>query len=344
VTPLESDGTLSLLQYGDKQIYLLGTAHISAKSADQVREVIQSVKPDTVFVELCPERAAKMWAKIRENESKSQNSKDLAPITGEEWLEELEYAKQFKAMNQRMLKFLEGFGFVYGGEFHAALEEAERIGASLVYGDRDVRETMKRLNDGWSEVWKNLSTQFSDSWKTTWSESWKNAKEGIKEGQKHIEETYTKSKDGKTESFGKRGDGWNAGNQSSSSWTDWFKVDDSKYAKYENMSTWDAIKEGWEESKKQREKMRAKMPKNNWSEVFGLFTNPEETIEAMKDRKKIKEKFDSMREFAPDLCKGLVDERDEIMANNLKKCKGKVVVAVVGIGHMDGMEAFFKNL
>ena len=34
VTPLEQDGTLSLLQYGNKQIYLLGTAHISTKSAD----------------------------------------------------------------------------------------------------------------------------------------------------------------------------------------------------------------------------------------------------------------------------------------------------------------------
>ena len=277
-----------------------------------------------------------MWSKIRENAGKPQ--KDLAPITGEEWLDELEYAKQFKAMNQRMLKFLEGFGFVYGGEFQAALEEAEAIGASLVYGDRDVRETMKRLNDGWGELWKSLSSQFSDSWKTTWNESWQSAKEGIQDGHKRIEDTYRQSEDGKRESFGARGD------EQTSGWGSWFKVDDGKYAKYDNMSMWEAAKSGWEESKKQREKMRKKMPRNNWSEVFGLFTNPEETIEAMKDRKKIKEKFDSMREFAPDLCKGLVDERDEIMANNLKQCDGKVIVAVVGIGHMDGMEEFFKNL
>merc|ERR1712154_34551 len=112
----------------------------------------------------------------------------------------------------------------------------------------------------------------------------------------------------------------------------------------ENMSFLDAIKYGWKRGKEQRENMKKKMPQNNWSELWGMFTNPEETIEAMKNREKIREKFASFREFAPELTKGLVDERDEIMANNLKKCKGKIIVAVVGIGHMDGIEEYFKNL
>jgi len=357
VTPLEKDGTLSLLQFGDKQIYLIGTAHISSKSAEQVREVIHSVKPDTVFVELCPERAAKIWSKIKENEGKASTQRDIAPITGEEWMDELEYAKQFKRMNVRMLKFLEGFGFVYGGEFHAALEEANRIGAALVYGDRDVQSTMRRLNEGLRDLWSSLKGEFSTSWKSAWTDSmaqYRKYRDAHKiEGSSNDSTSYNRSSDGKTESFGrsKSGGFWDSfGGEPH--FAKWFglgedpkkKESSQRRNKFEEMSTWEAMQSGWEESKKQRQRMKAKMPKNNWSEVLGLFTNPEETIEAMKDRQKIREKFESIRELAPDLVKGLVDERDVIMANNLKRCQGKVIVAVVGIGHMDGMESLFKNV
>ena len=42
------------------EVFLVGTAHISRKSAEEVRSVIKSVKPDTVFLELCAARAAAM--------------------------------------------------------------------------------------------------------------------------------------------------------------------------------------------------------------------------------------------------------------------------------------------
>ena len=315
----------------------------------QVRQVIHDVKPDTVFVELCPERAAKMWSQIKQK-NESKDNTDLAPITGEEWMDELKWAKQFKEMNTRMLKFLEGFGFVYGGEFIAALEEADKIKANLVYGDRDVRITMKKMNDGWGKIWQNMTTSWSNNWKTAWNDSWAQFKDINREVNEKTKKQltdawYQKSDDGKTETFGKRDDNqsWNSswfggGGGSQQNANKW------KYDKYENMSFWEAAKAGWEESKKQREKMKRKMPQTNWSEVIGLFTNPEETVEAMKDRKKIREKFKQMEEFAPELVHGLVNERDKIMADNLKKCKGKVIVAVVGIGHMDGMENYFKNV
>eukprot|EP01084_Bolivina_argentea_P045993 84669_1 len=207
VIPLEEDGTLSLLQHGNKQIYLIGTAHISSKSADQVSKVINEIKPDTVFVELCPTRAAKMWAKIRENENKE--NKDLTPITSEEWLDELPHAKRFKEMNVKMLKFLESFGFVYGGEFQVALKEAENNNAKLVYGDRDVRETMKRMNDGMTQIWDNMSQGFTQTWKDTWNDTKQNLKmvdSNNKSNQNNKSgKWYEKSDDGKRETFGKRG-------------------------------------------------------------------------------------------------------------------------------------------
>ena len=39
-----------------KQIYLIGTAHISKKSIELVKSTIQKIKPDIVGVELCPSR------------------------------------------------------------------------------------------------------------------------------------------------------------------------------------------------------------------------------------------------------------------------------------------------
>mgnify|MGYP005994679011 CR=1 FL=1 len=36
--------------------YIIGTAHVSQVSADHVREVIQTVRPDTVVIELCKSR------------------------------------------------------------------------------------------------------------------------------------------------------------------------------------------------------------------------------------------------------------------------------------------------
>ena len=50
---------LRSLTNGD-EVFLVGTAHISRKSADEVRSVIRSVRPETVFLELCDERARAM--------------------------------------------------------------------------------------------------------------------------------------------------------------------------------------------------------------------------------------------------------------------------------------------
>ena len=40
-----------LLTYQDKEIILIGTAHVSKESADLVKQVIEEERPDTVSVE-----------------------------------------------------------------------------------------------------------------------------------------------------------------------------------------------------------------------------------------------------------------------------------------------------
>ena len=39
-----------------REVYLVGTAHVSRQSVEDVRHTIQAVRPDTVCVELCPAR------------------------------------------------------------------------------------------------------------------------------------------------------------------------------------------------------------------------------------------------------------------------------------------------
>lgn len=47
--------TLLTSDFGSK-VYLVGTAHFSEKSQDDVSLVIRNVQPDVVMVELCPSR------------------------------------------------------------------------------------------------------------------------------------------------------------------------------------------------------------------------------------------------------------------------------------------------
>ena len=46
------------------EIFLVGTAHVSQRSAREVRELVRLVKPTTVCVELCEERLRTMREKI----------------------------------------------------------------------------------------------------------------------------------------------------------------------------------------------------------------------------------------------------------------------------------------
>ena len=44
--------TLTRLELGDRQVILIGTAHVSRQSVEEVREVILEEKPDRVCVEI----------------------------------------------------------------------------------------------------------------------------------------------------------------------------------------------------------------------------------------------------------------------------------------------------
>lgn len=125
----------------NKRIILIGTAHISQESIDEVEQVIREEKPDTVCVELCQSR----YESIR-NTSTWKNM-DIVKVI-----------KQGKApllmanlvMSAFQKKMGDKIGVKPGAEMVAAINVAEEVGADTVLADREVTVTLKR-------TWGNLS-------------------------------------------------------------------------------------------------------------------------------------------------------------------------------------------
>ena len=64
---MTNNDNIHRLTFEDKEITLIGTAHVSRESADLVVKVIEEEKPDTVCIELCDSRykARKIDGRIR---------------------------------------------------------------------------------------------------------------------------------------------------------------------------------------------------------------------------------------------------------------------------------------
>ena len=69
MTTTDNSQAVHRLDYDDKQVILVGTAHVSRESAQQVRLVIQEEQPDTVCVELCQSRYQSIRQKERWQET-----------------------------------------------------------------------------------------------------------------------------------------------------------------------------------------------------------------------------------------------------------------------------------
>ncbi len=139
------------IKIDDRQIILIGTAHVSRKSVDEVKEVIEAEKPDTVCVELCDAR----YQSIIDTE-KWKNT-DIVKII-KEGKALLLLAKLMLSSYQR--KLAKQFGMQPGQEMIQGIKSAEEIGAELCLADRDIQVTMLRL---WRKLgfWGKLKLFFN---------------------------------------------------------------------------------------------------------------------------------------------------------------------------------------
>jgi len=146
----DTSETWPLLEYGNKKITLVGTAHVSRESAQQVHKIIQENKPDTVCVELCQSR----YQSIRQKERWQET--DIVKVIKEK--------KTFLLLSNLMLasfqkRIAKKFDIQPGAEMIAAIETAEEVGAEIYLADRDIRTTLSRT---WRTMglWSKIKLMF----------------------------------------------------------------------------------------------------------------------------------------------------------------------------------------
>lgn len=156
--PLPDD--VHLFEKDGRQIYVIGTAHVSAKSAELVEKMLRELKPDSVAVELCNPRYRALrhpdeWKKM-----------DIVQV--------IRSGKTFFLIAQLMLasfqkKIGRKLGVKPGAEMMRAIEVADEIGAQTVLADREVAITLYRtwaslgFKGGLKLLWALLLDSFSSS-------------------------------------------------------------------------------------------------------------------------------------------------------------------------------------
>ena len=124
-----------LVEVDGKKIILVGTAHVSKKSVEQVGKVISREKPDVVCVELCKDRKHALL------EQKKWDATDIEKVMREGRIY-LFLIQVLLANFQRRIG--EELGVKPGSEMLEALKKAKEEGIRVELVDRDVRVTLKR--------------------------------------------------------------------------------------------------------------------------------------------------------------------------------------------------------
>ena len=215
-----------------KKILLIGTAHISQSSVDEVNTVINQVKPDTVCIELCSSRYQAMLAKDQ------WKNMDIFKVI-REGKSFLLFANLIMTAFQKRLG--SRLGVKPGSEMFEAANVAEKLNSELVLADRDVKITLQR-------TWRGMRI--------------------------------------------------------------WGKM---------------------------------KVLGQLLSSLFIREEISKEEIEKLKESDALSEAMKMLAEQSPEMKRILIDERDQYMAEKIRQSMGKLVVAVVGAGHVKGLTAELEN-
>lgn len=128
------------VRVGEKDVYLVGTAHVSKQSVEDVRHAVEALAPETICVELCPSRHQAMlnpeaWRKMDIMRVIRQKK---APFL----LAQLVLTSFYRKLGQHL-------GIQPGADMIEGVRQAESTGATLILADREVEVTLKR-------TWRNL--------------------------------------------------------------------------------------------------------------------------------------------------------------------------------------------
>lgn len=137
------------------KVYLIGTAHFSKESQEDVRRTIQATQPDVVMLELCSERLAILAMdeeKLLE-EAKQMNVRKIVQNMKESGFVQGLLHCMLLSISANITKQL---GMAPGGEFRTAFKEHHQVpGCKIKLGDRPINITLKRAFGSLS-AWQKL--------------------------------------------------------------------------------------------------------------------------------------------------------------------------------------------
>ncbi len=130
-----------VVEVGGRTIHLVGTAHVSQRSVDLVRQVIERERPDAVCIELDAGRYEAL------SQEKKFEEQDLREVLRNKQLATL-MLNLILASYQRRLGLK--LGVAPGSELMEAAHAAKDLDIPIALCDRDVRVTLRR-------AWHSLS-------------------------------------------------------------------------------------------------------------------------------------------------------------------------------------------
>ncbi|OOC48318.1 MULTISPECIES: TraB/GumN family protein [Thioalkalivibrio] len=135
VQELIADEPHRVLQLGDTEVVVLGTAHVSRASADKVRALIDTGAFDSVAVELCESRQRAML------DPDAVGRMDLFSVMRKGQAPMIAASLALGAYQQRLA---DQYGIEPGAEMRAAMDGALDNGLPLALIDRDIGLTLRR--------------------------------------------------------------------------------------------------------------------------------------------------------------------------------------------------------
>jgi len=124
------------LQYNDKEIILVATAHVSEKSVTLVKETIEAERPNSVCIELDEARFQTI------KNPKAWEDTDVTRVIRDKKVGLMMAQLIISAYQKRMAKKL---GTKVGGEMLQGLQSAEEVNAEIVLADRSIQTTFLRV-------------------------------------------------------------------------------------------------------------------------------------------------------------------------------------------------------
>ncbi len=121
--------------YEEKKITILGTAHISKKNKEQVKDVILSEKPDVVAVELDKQRFYSMMNKKKRETKFTDILRSKKPFL----------FLTYYVLSKFQKKIAYKFNITPGEEMLQAVHSAREVNSKILLADRDAQLTLQKL-------------------------------------------------------------------------------------------------------------------------------------------------------------------------------------------------------